>query len=86
MRHHARQQINSRRTAEGDGAVVSGKRRAFEDEVLFHHGHIVEGMHVCVLVVRQDEQYVGLSRPGCSLGAAQAEHQELHETPNRHDL
>lgn len=58
MRRSSRPQIHPTRTANGDGAVVVLELRSFVDKVLVEQGHVVEAVHMDILVIGEDEDDV----------------------------
>lgn len=61
----ARPEVDAAGAADGDGAVVLGEGRALIHKVLLHQWHVVQRVHVRVLVVGQDEDDIG---PRCQHG------------------
>lgn len=59
MRRAACPERHARRAADGNRAKVSLKEGAPVGQMLLHKWHVIEGLHVQVLVVGQDEDNVG---------------------------
>ncbi len=60
VRQPASQQGDASRAADGRGAVVALVQSALVDEVLLDQGHVVQRVHVQVLVVGEHEHNVRL--------------------------
>lgn len=57
----ASEKTDTRRAADGDSAIVSSVKRSLVCYVLLDQGHIVHRRQVQVLIIRNDEDEVGLA-------------------------